>query len=232
MTTARDVGRKILQRAGILHRSETPSSAEAEDCLGTINEILAHWALDSLMAYYRPLESFPLVPNVGVYTIGTGGAFNTSLPVQVVSAFCRDGTIDYEMGIVSELNFDKIALKTVSGIPSSLSFERNEPLGTIRIFPTPSTAYTLFMRLEKPFTAFPDLDTDVDLPLGWESALIHEGIVRVSPEYGVKVSPENFNLAAKTYRALQSSVARRRTMDRPPFRFGAGQFDSMSDRYV
>ena len=215
MTTARTIIKRALQRNGVLTKNESPSGDEASDGLSMLNDMIGSWSNDSLLIYARVSESFPLVSGQSSYTIGTGGDFNTDRPLQILTAFTRIGSVDYDIGIVSDSVFDSITQKSISSsIPSVMFYYAAHPLGTITIYPVPTTG-DLHIRSEKQLTEFATLDTDVDLPPGWDRALIYNLSIELAGEYGQPVSETTYQLAMDGLSKIKTAVARNKTMDYP-----------------
>lgn len=213
MATARNIITKALQKNGVLTKGETPSGDEASDALDALNALISSWTNDSLLIYGRLSESFPLVGGQAAYTIGTGGDFNTARPTQILSAFTRIGNIDYDIDIISDIEYDGITQKNIqSSIPEVMFYNGNSPLGTITIYPVP-TGGTLHIRTEKELTEFTTLDTDIEFPPGWERALIYNLAVELAPEYGQPVTEAIYTIAMDALNKIKTAVARNKTMN-------------------
>lgn len=220
MTTARTIIKKALQKNGVLTKGESPSGDEASDGLDALNALLGSWSNDSLLMYARLIESFPLVSGKAKYTIGVGGDFNTTRPLQILSAYTRIGSIDYAMNIVNEIAYDGITQKNISSsIPPVLFYDGNSPLGSISIYPVP-TVGTIYMRSEKQLTEFATIDTELDLPPGWERALIYNLAMELAPDYGQPVTQEIYQIANTALGKIRTAVARNRGMDAYPYNGG------------
>ena len=170
-----------MRKIGALTKSEAPSSDEADDGLESLNDMLSSWANESLVLYARTLESFTLTANDGEYTIGSGADFNTTRPLHIVSAYVRQGTTDYPLEIISDENFSKIGQKSQGGhIPEFLNFNGGFANGTIKLWPLPAGAYSLYLLSEKEITAL-TLSGTVSLPAGWKRALIYNLAKEIAP---------------------------------------------------
>lgn len=213
MATARTIIKRALQKNGVLTKNESPSGDEASDGLESLNAMISSWSNDSLLIYTRLSESFPLVSGQASYTIGSGGDFDTVRPTQILTAFTRISNIDYNIGIISDVEFDGITQKNIgSTIPEVMYYNGNAPLGTITIYPVPVTG-TLHIRSEKPLTEFTSLDTELEFPPGWERALIYNLAVEVSGEYGQPVEQLTYQIANDSLNKIKTAVARNKTMD-------------------
>lgn len=215
MTTARTIIKKSMQKAGILFKDEDPSADEITDGLDSLNALLSSWSTDSLLCYARVLESFPLT-SAGEYTIGIGQDFNTTTPISIIAATIRWDSFDYALDILREEIFEQyITDKNIAGLPRYMSYNNGYPIGRIRLNPTPMSAYTLRLLSERLLSQFA-LDDTVDLPAGWERALIYNLAVELAPEYGMEIAPKTQDIADKSLGAIKTAVARARTMDATP----------------
>lgn len=220
MTTARNIITRALQRNGVLTKNESPSGDEANDGLSILNDLMESWSNDSLLIYARLSESFPLVSGQSTYTIGTGGNFNTDRPLQILTAFTRIGSTDYDISIIPDIAFDGILQKDISSsIPDVMTYESGFPLGTIKIYPVPTTG-TLHIRSEKLLANFATLDTDVQLPPGWRRALRYNLAIELAGEYGQPVDKDLSDLAKDSLSEIKTAVARNKTMDAYPYNGG------------
>lgn len=218
MATARNIITKALQKIGAVTKNESPSADEAADGLDSLNALLNSWAIDSLSISNATTENLTLTPNVGQYTIGTGAALNTVRPNVILAASARDvSNLDYQLQLVSEEWFqNNIGDKTQLGLPTYISYSASWPNGIIRLWPVPDQAYTLVLTSEKPLTELATLDTVVNLPNGWERALIYNLAMEVAGEYGQQVPAEVVKIANDSLRLLQLNADRNRPFDVPP----------------
>lgn len=221
MTTALDLIKSAMRKAGILTKTESPSADEAADCLASMNQMLDSWANDGLNVPYRTLESFTLSGGTYNYTMGTGGTFNTSKPIAVISSYIRDGVTDYPVKIIGDEAYAMFSDKASTGLPEYLNFTNAYPLSTVRLFPSPSSAYTLYMLTEKTIGNY-SLSSTISLPTGWERAIIYQQAVEISPEYGQQVSQETASIALESMSLMRKAVVRNRPIDTP---CGGGGFD-------
>lgn len=213
MTTARNIIKRALQKNGVLTKSENPSGDEASDALETLNDLIGSWSNDSLLIYARLSESFPLVSGQASYTIGSGGDFDTARPLQILTAFTRIGNIDYDIDIISDVDFDEISQKNISSsIPDVMFYQSSSPLGNITIYPVPTTG-SLHIRSEKQLSEFTTLDTDLELPAGWDRALIYNLALELASEYGQPVDEATYQIAMDSLNKIKTAVARNKNMD-------------------
>jgi len=214
MTTARTIIRRSMQKAGILSKNETPTADEANDALDTLKDVLAALSNEELMNHINLVENFTLTSGVASYTVGVGGTFNTSRPIFIKSGYVRESTTDYGLEHISEVDYDAIGVKTTLGTPFCFTYNGNNPLGSITFYPVPSINSTVYLRMMKPIATL-TLDTDFDMPPGWNLYITHQMAVLLAPEYGVQCPPEIEAIANKAKEVLEISTAKNRPMDFP-----------------
>ena len=215
MTTARTIIKKALQKIGALTKNESPSADEANDGFDALNALIGSWSNDSLSIYARGWETFSLT-GASSYTIGPGGNFDTSRPTNIVEAYVRSGTIDYQLTIIDDSSYNSISFKSLLSIPQFLNYDNSYPLGIIRLYPIDSASYSLFLLTEKALTEFATLDTELSMPPGTERALIYNLGIDLSPEYSQPISQEHAKTAMESLGLIRTKVAQVRGMDAYP----------------
>jgi hypothetical protein len=211
-TSARTIIKKAMQKVGVLVKSEVPDDDEANDALDSLNALIDSWSNNSANITSRVRETFTLSNNVS-YTIGTGQTFNTARPMQLIEAFTTSGSIDYPMSIVNQEEYDLIALKDVGGRPTVITYNSGYPYGTITMFPKPDASYTLTILSEKAITGFATLDTTLNLPNGWERALVYNLALEIAPEYGQQPDGSIVKIASESLGAIKLAVIRSRPVN-------------------
>lgn len=222
MTTALNIVTKALQKIGAIVKNESPSSDEANDGLSALNALISSWANDSMLVYARVRETLSLTAGDGVYTIGSGVYdLNTTKPTYIVEAHVRQGNIDYPLSIIPDEVFESaIADKTVRGLPTFINSDNGHNYITIRLYPLPDTNYTLYLLSEKPITGTYALSDDIDLPSGWERALIYNLAVELAPEYGQEIDQIVYKIAEDSKRYIKTAIMKNRSMDVNPLHIG------------
>lgn len=212
MATGRDIINSTLRKIGFF-KSETPDADEINDALEALNQMIASWSNNGLLIYARVTENFTLTPNTAEYTIGSGADFNTDRPIHLVTAYIRNGGIDYDMSIIDDTVYANIPQKsTGSNIPRFINYDYAFPQGTLKLYPTPTAAYDIYLVSEKELSAF-TLDGIVSLPPGWERAIIYNLAIELSPEYGQPIAPEVAKIANESLASIKRGVTRNRGAD-------------------
>lgn len=214
MSTALNIITRAMKKVGILSKTESPTADEAEDALSSLNELLLSWSNDATSIYARTTENFSLVGSTNTYSIGTSQTFNTTRPVNILDAYIRINNIDYQMDVINEDMYNDIGDKSSLGRPILLTYTQSYPYGSIRVWPTPDQAYTIYLVCEKPLTSYALADT-VSLPPGWERALIYNLAVELAPEYGMQPDQGIFKIAGESKGLISRTVMKNKSMDVP-----------------
>jgi hypothetical protein len=210
MSTIRKILKRSLIVAGILTKNEAMSSSEAEDANDTLNAMLSNFSNESMLITARTEESFTLT-GAAKYTIGTGGNFNTTRPIAIVSAYVRNGGIDYPLEIISDTNYNSIQDKSTSGLPDKLFYDGAYPLGNITLSPVPIAGYTLTLLSEKPMATL-GLDDEFSFPAGWEEMIVYNLALRLCLEYAVAPTDVLVLLAREAKGNVKSAIMKNRPL--------------------
>lgn len=207
-TSALDIITGAARLLGVVFKSEALDADEANDGLIALNDMLDTWSNDDLTTFAYTLENFPLTGSAS-YTIGPGGDFNTSRPINIVTALVRIGTIDYELFPITQEQYQTdIASKGItSPIPKFITYDNGYPLGTIKMYAVPSAGGTLYLQSNKPLSNLSSLTSTVDLPPGWKRALKYNLALDIAPEYGAEPSDLVIRTAAQSLGAIRRAVS-------------------------
>lgn len=204
MTTARDVIERACRLARVLGEGETLSAEGAADGLEALNQMIDSWNTDRLYVYNVREETFTLVAGDGSYTIGSGGDFSTTRPVQIERAFLRRLGLDYRMQVVAWHEYDVWINKSAqSSLPFVLAYEPAYPLGTIKVYPLPTENNELHIRTWTPLSQLALGDT-LTVPPGYLRALAFSLAEEIAPEYGLTVLPDVTKRARTARKAIQT----------------------------
>jgi len=212
MTTGTALITQAMKKIGVVTKSETLDADESADGLVALNNMLSSWSNDSLLTYVRVRESFTLTPGTAAYSIGAGQTFNTAKPVAIIEAHVREGITDYPVIIISDEEYEALPDKSSQeSTPDFLNYSNGHPYGTIRLYYTPSSSNALHLLSEKPLAAL-TLAGTVDLPAGWEHAIVYNLAVLLAPEYGVEPSPIVMEEARNSKAMIKTAIAKNRDL--------------------
>lgn len=217
-TTARDLCKKAMLKAGITFKNETPDDDELNDALDTLNDLLDSYANESMLIYARTWETFTLSANVGKYTIGPGQNFDTARPtfIKAATTTLPGSNADLPMKIIDdESYFDTLIVKSQAGVPEFLNYDNAYPYANIRLWTVPSQVMALNLLTEKPLTTFLTLDQLIVLPPGWKRMLISNLGADLAGEYGQPINPNLQATANKSMGLIKRGIVTTRSMDSP-----------------
>lgn len=202
MTTARSMittaVRRLTASAGYVLNAN-----EVSDFLPVLNSMLQSWSLERLMTYQILQESFALTAGDGIYTIGSGGDFNTARPNKIVKAFTRDSSsLDFPIEKLLDYSaYDSIILKTTGNTyPQYLFNDYANPLSTLRLYPEPIAGLTLYIDSWKQLQQFATIEADLALPPGYQSAIEWNLCLELADEYA-RDPTANMKRNATNYKA-------------------------------
>src|SRR5882757_50714 len=112
-TTAGALITSSLRLIGAIATGETPTAAEINDGISTLNDLLENWSTQNLAMYGSAVEIFPTVAGQAIYTIGPTGNWNTARPVRISGdGYCTFNGVDFPVEQIGQGQYDAIGLKT------------------------------------------------------------------------------------------------------------------------
>lgn len=205
----RDMIYSVMRLAGALASGEAPPASEAQDALKSANSMLGLFSLDGLLISKVTIEEFNLIPGKQSYTIGVGGEFNTSRPMQILNAGLVDQSIEQPIEILNHQQWAGITSKNIeSSVPTKLYLETSFPLARIFLWPAPSTVSKLKLYSLKPLDSFASLDEEIVLPPGYEELIRYNLYLRLAPEYGKAIDPDLRALAVEAKLGVERQGSR------------------------
>lgn len=231
MTTPRDVIKGSLELIGALAPNESVDGEEISGLYSRLNRMLSSWSTQGALIYADTLVEFTLTANDGIYTIGTGADINTPRPLRIKTAYVRDTDQDYPIEIIDEYKYSLISQKDLqSSYPEALYYNPDYPSGTIKLYPYPGAAYTLFMEVEQALTQFTGLSQTISFPEGYEEALEYNFAVRIAPIYGKPVPMEVVEIANDTLANIKRANRKNDMFEATLSTPSSGQYDILGDR--
>lgn len=194
--TAQQLINQALRRIGELASGESPSTEESDDGLVALNQILANWSAQQVPVIGISRRTFTLT-GAALYTIGSGGTINVTRPLRIKSALVSANGIETDFEVVSAEVWAQAKQNR------ALFYDGAYPLGTIRLRPAPSGG-TLELYNYEPISSLASLATAIDLPPGYERALVYALAMDLAPEYGRQIPPEVAAVAQEAMGAIAS----------------------------
>ncbi|HEX2594755.1 MAG TPA: hypothetical protein VHL34_24845 [Rhizomicrobium sp.] len=216
-TTARSIITDAYLIPAINQVGQTLDSAQAQQGLRSLNQILGQWSLMPLTIPATAREVFPLTAGRGgpsdPYTIGPGGDFDTSRPTSITNVGLYDTSTSEPFEITRTLYtndaYASIVQKELTstyftGVYFQATFAGG--LATIQLWPVPSTDSTSLV-LYRPvqLREFTSLDDQYDFPPGALPALTYELAKWMAIRNGVPWSQQLDQMAGQFLSIYQRS---------------------------
>ena len=151
--TPRDIIKKAMLDIGAIGIGETPTAAEYQDGLLTLNLLLDSWSANGLTIPTVVREEFDFIPGQQTYTMGPAGNFVSSRPSKILYANAIENGIELPIDIITPEQWSEISLKSTEGtFPQCLYPENTYPLETLNFWPKPNTANKVVLYSEKAFS--------------------------------------------------------------------------------
>lgn len=207
MATVLDLITSALTSSSILATGENASAAEANTGLMLLNELMEEFTLEGLIVYSSDRLVFPLISGQQIYTIGTGGNFNTSRPFSINYANIMRYNNEYPITVLKtpyewqsiNANIHDINNNLIVAAPHTIYISGDYPLDKIHVYPTPTdNQSSLVLYIDKALSTFSNLTTILSLPPGYFSALRYNLAKRLCIDFGINITPELAQAAIKS----------------------------------
>lgn len=207
MATASTLIVRGLQMIGEKSIGGTLTADEQTAYLAVMNAMLDAWSLERLMCYQIVQESKALTTGTGTYTIGSGGAWNTTRPTQIVDpCFILDSAnVRNEVEIINAQAYGRLSPELAgNSYPQYLFYDAAfvASLATIFLYPRPSASLTLYINSPRQITQFAAIGTTMVLPPGYEEAISSNFAIRAAAGY-IPISQEVATIARESKAAIK-----------------------------
>lgn len=227
MSTAGDRVKRALRICGVIASGETPSYADMQDGLETLNLMLDSLSTEGLSIPQYSREVFKLTGGKSEYTVGGGGDFDTDRFMEIVQAKASDLIIEevvteippeipgdpptfettyiYHSKLempVRIMNIQQYADVQIKDMQSTYVTDiypvGSYPLEKVIVWPVPNQETALVLYSHKPIGRFENASDVLNLPQGYEEMIDYNLAKRMSIEYGRQLPAEALDLAAKS----------------------------------
>jgi hypothetical protein len=200
MTTALEIITDALVEIGAHDSGQTVPAEEAARALRYLNRLLQRWSNSPAL--------FPVLPEISVTMTGAasyvvGPATSLPRPLRIDRAtYVLDG-LEYHVNVLSREEWDAIYSKNVDGGPvSDIWYEASNTNGRVYVYPK-APAGTLKLDAPTLLGSFAGLSSEIDLPVGYESAIVLTLAMDLVGTYQLKTPPGLPQRAAGAVRVLK-----------------------------
>ena len=180
---------RLLQVTG--QGEEVSDESMESEALLALQLLVSSWSARQILTFTTFQETFPLVSGKGVYTIGSGLDFDTVSPEFIKNSYISLGIPprDKLLKQISQEDYFSIPDKNFVLYPKFLYYEYGFNNGIIYLSPLPSASTTLTLSSYKNYQIIDDtsIDTEINLPTPYLSALKYNLAVELASEYATDV---------------------------------------------
>ena len=195
--------RSAMRKIGVLAAGEPLPAHEGDDALEVFKQMVDAWTNETLLIPIVGVVTHTLVGDQSEYTIGIypepkpvplpDNHIETARPERIIAAFIRDQyQTDYIQEIIDVKTFSRISRKTNASRPSRFYIREGWPMNTILFEAVPYDGETLHLEVIQPLSEIlpvAGLTEVINLPPGYERALIYNLCLELAPEWGKQVTP-------------------------------------------
>lgn len=201
MTTALQIVSRAAELIGFKDPDETLSGNDAANFLAVLNSMVDGWNTDRL--FIVASQTVTASVSASPVAIGTGQTLNTVRPIRIEDGWVRLNGIDYRLKWVTSAEYDAIVSKSVTtSLPGFAYYQPSLPSGAIYLWPAPSAAVSLHVRVLVQLSEFAALATEYDLAPGYRKALEYSLAEELAPGRR-QLDPQIARVAANARRAIR-----------------------------
>lgn len=143
-----------------------------------------------------PIPGFTLTPGQAVYTIGAANLLGVR-PTAISEIYLNDGNaVSYYINPISADEYARLVYKPAPGRPDRYYANFNEQTIVVTFYPTPAYNDGCHVMYLDRMELFPTASTVVNMPPGYEEALVYNLALRLVPALGKQVTPDIVQRAA------------------------------------
>ena len=178
---------------GVKTPNEPLSASDAQDGLRRLNQMVNLFLTQWQTSPFINRETFSIVANQATYTIGPGGDFNTTRPLEITGSglLQNPGTsaeVEIPRQVLTDDQYEAITMKGLTGnmwtaVYYNANFASNR--ATIFLWPTPTTSdWGLALYRRDNLTEFASLTQTYYLPPGYAEMYEYNLATRLASPYG------------------------------------------------
>lgn len=199
MTTATDIIQDCTLVVGIGDAYNPLDANSLSLGMRLLNRMMDQWSaefaplfnlIDSFTG--APTPGWVLTPGTAIYTIGTNiGNLLQTRPTQVSEVYLIDGNnVSYYLANITADEYARLVYKVAPGRPDRYYLNFNETTIVVTFYPTPAYADNVHLMYQDRMQLFANPSTVVNLPPGYEEAIVYNLALRLAPALGKQVTPD------------------------------------------
>jgi hypothetical protein len=201
MPTARTLVTDGLSLIGVQAAEEPLTAHQEQQGLRVLNDLIQSASLEQFVIYYMRPEVIPWAAGRAASTWGPGGDIPTVRPLQIGMEAFRDEGVPVTrtpVAVLTPTAFREMAQGVVRHGPVlAVTYTPDLPLGGVHCWPVPQEPTTIIVYPWTVLTTWPDFDTDLLLPPGYDRYLKSGVACELAPYYEKEPSPLVLGLRAE-----------------------------------
>ena len=205
--TVSDLLALCLKDIGVTGEGQTASAEAINDSFTTLQQMIAMWQADS--AYVYALQDNLVAANgTTKYTIGPGGDFSITRPAVVQQCYWRSGTADFTVQMLTSFDdYERICVKAVNSVPSVAYYMPTMPLGTLYVYPYPTTG-ELHIVTPVDLPSLATIGDTISIPPEYQMAIRYSLLEHLALVFSVPLRSDIPALAANARRIMKRNNVR------------------------
>jgi hypothetical protein len=195
----RDILRSALRIAGVIAQNEDATTEDMSIAQETLRLLLDTWSINPQLVWLRDVIEFSCVPTTSNITL-------PYRPVRVLGCTYEIGTqnaVIYQLGEIDELTFNQTPIRH-TGLPRNFFYDHDLTINLVGA----STGVLKVIVQPQLSDVSADLETELALPPGYESAIKYNTGLLLCEEFGKEPSAVLIDLASGALQAVKSQNKR------------------------
>lgn len=189
-TTALQLCRDALALTNAVGSDQTLTADETSGCVRVFNDCIELFSTQNMAVYGQANQTFNTVAAQSVYTIGSGGNWNTTRPERINSpAYSVWNSVSMPCTSMTQEEYNLIAIKTqTQEFPDRYLYVNEYPLGLVTLWPVPSAVTPVTFSIDRVISSVATAATTVNFPPGYAMAFKYKLAIMLAPEFGKKIA--------------------------------------------
>ena len=242
MIAASEIITAAAKKSGILGLGQTLNSADQNDALADLRDMLAQWSEKRWLVWHLLEFSLVSTGQQTPYTVGPGGQFNMNpRPSRIDSAFNRQINtaglnVDTPLEVIpSREEYNRIALKKLVSFPRYVFLDTAMPIALLHVYPYPNASiYEIHITVKDTFPNVITMPTSFDnYPAMTIPAMKFNLARRLRQAYGKGKAPDvELNaMATDALETVRNAQVQIPEMQMPRMLVYPSRYNILSDQY-
>lgn len=209
-TTALQIIEDALGLTNAVGSDQTLTNDEVSDCLRVFNDVMEEGSIYGFFPYAQANQTFSTVAAQAVYTVGTGGNWNTTRPEIVYEpAYATISGVSFPYAAITQAEYNLIGYKAQPGggtdVPQYYLFLQAFPMATITLWPVPDAVLSVTFSFGRVLAQVTNAATAISFPQGYAKAFKYKLGVELPSVFGKSIDkyPHVIQTQRETWGAIK-----------------------------